>query len=164
MLLGPPGSGKSTVGAELARLGLRWREWEPLILQRWGSREHYVEHKVEALLLLHEEILTWIQLDGPAPVLETTGLSDSPLLDTIERAHTPLVVRLDVSREESQRRVRSREKGAHLSDDAEVNASVWVAFYDVVAPQRTSDLVIDTERTTAVAAATEIVRTLGGPR
>jgi adenylate kinase family enzyme len=37
VLLGAPGSGKTTVGEELARRGLRWREWELWILEQWGS-------------------------------------------------------------------------------------------------------------------------------
>ncbi len=42
VLLGPPGCEKSTVGAALRERGLRFREWEQHILDRWGSREAFV--------------------------------------------------------------------------------------------------------------------------
>jgi len=56
LLLGPPGSGKTTIGEELGRRGLRWREWEPVILARWGSREAFVARKAEALPQLYDEV------------------------------------------------------------------------------------------------------------
>jgi hypothetical protein len=85
VLLGPPGSGKSTVGAVLGGLGLRWRDWEPMILERWGSREEFVAAKPVALPWLHDEIVHWIDSDDVLAVIETTGLSDAPLLDRLDR-------------------------------------------------------------------------------
>ncbi len=32
VLVGAPGSGKSTIGELLGASGFRWREWEPIIL------------------------------------------------------------------------------------------------------------------------------------
>ena len=76
VLVGAPGSGKSTVGALLGASGLRWRDWEPIILERWGSRESFVAAKAEALPLLHREIRSWIDEDGPAAVVESTAFRD----------------------------------------------------------------------------------------
>jgi shikimate kinase len=161
VLLGAPGSGKSTVGEELGRRGLRWRDWELLILERWGSRDDFVAHKSETLPLLHDEMLEWIDCEGPFAVIETTGLSDAPLLDRLERDRQAFFVRLDVSERESLARVAQREGNRHLSDSTDVNRVVWRAFYEVVARRREVALVIDTEAVPPASAAALIAASLG---
>jgi shikimate kinase len=145
VLLGAPGSGKSTLGEALGRRGLRWRDREPEILARWGSRAAFAAAKAEALPALHADIRAWVAEGGAPAVVESTGLSDAPLLDTLARDHECLVVRLDVSAEGAAARVAGREAGRHLSDDAGANRAVWHAFQDVVVPSRAADLVVDTE-------------------
>jgi shikimate kinase len=148
VLLGPPGSGKSTIGAELGRRGLRWREWESAVLDRWGSRDRFVAHKGEALPLLHREILEWCTRGERPAVFETTGLSDAPLLDDLQRDASCLVVQLDVSEPGALARVASREAGRHLTDDLDATSSIWNAFQTFVSGKRSVDLVVDTEHTT----------------
>jgi shikimate kinase len=145
VLLGPPGSGKSAVGAELGALGFRWREWEPEIVARWGSREAFVAHKAMALPALHDEIRRWVAAPGAPAVVESTGLSDAPLLDALAREHACFTARLDVSEAEALRRVAAREPDRHLSDAPDANRAVWRAFADRVAGVRACDLVVDTE-------------------
>jgi len=145
VLLGAPGSGKSTVGEALGRRGLRWRDREPEILARWGSLAGFAAHKAEALPALHAEILAWVAEAGAPAVVESTVLSDAPLLDALARDHDCLVVRLDVSAAGAAARVAGREAGRHLSDGAGANRAVWQAFQDVVLPSRCADLVFDTE-------------------
>jgi shikimate kinase len=163
VLLGPPGSGKSTVGAELGRLGFRWREWEPEILARWGSRAEFLARKAEAVPELHGRILAWVTAPGAPAVVETTGLSDAPLLDALARDHACLVVRLDVSEDAALRRVAEREAGRHLADEAGANRAVWQAFYAVAAPARHADLVVDTEAEAPGEIAAAIRRACGPP-
>jgi shikimate kinase len=158
VLLGPPGSGKSAVGAELGGRGFRWREWEPEIVARWGSREAFVAHKAAALPALHDEIRRWAAAEGGPAVVESTGLSDAPLLDALARDHQCFTVRLDVPEAEALRRVAARERGRHLSDGAGANRAVWRAFAERVAGVRPCDLVVDTRAAgspAAVAAAVE---------
>ncbi len=145
VLLGAPGSGKSAVGEELGRRGLRWRDWELTIVERWGSRDNFVAHKDEALLLLHDEMLEWIDGQGPLAVIETTGLSDAPLLDRLVRDREAFVVRLDVSEGEALAHVARREPNRHLSDSVDANRTVWQAFYETVARSREVALAIDSE-------------------
>jgi shikimate kinase len=155
VLLGAPGSGKTTIGEELGRLGLRWREWETVIVERWGSRERFLSIKADALPLLHREQLDFIDAPGAPAVFETTGLSDADFLDRLVESRRVLVVRLDVSEAQAMRRITERERGRHLTDDVEASRAVWRAFHEHVAPRRHADLVIDTEHTApAVAAAT----------
>ena len=145
VLLGAPGSGKTTIGAELGRRGLRWREWEFVILEQWGSREAFIAAKTTALPALHQEIRRWIESDGAPAVLETTGLSDAPLLSVLASTHEVLTVRLDVSEAEALRRIATRDRGQHLSDDVDVNRRVWRAFDHEVATRRPVDLAVDTD-------------------
>jgi shikimate kinase len=159
VLWGPPGSGKSTIGEELGRRGLRWREWESVILERWGSRERFVEHKAEALPELHAEILAWIASDRSIAVIETTGLSDAPLVSALQGSGDALVVRLDVSEDEALRRVAVRQQGRHLNDDVADNRAVWRACQEQ-ADRLDVDLVVDTEVVAAQSAVAAITAAL----
>jgi shikimate kinase len=148
ILLGPPGSGKTTVGEELARRGMAWRDVEAELRRRWGSRDRFLERKAEALPVLHAELLGWIGgVDVPA-VVESTGLSDAPLLDEIERAHDCLIVRLAVSERAGLARVAARAPGRHLTDDPRLVEPVRRAFDEFVVPTRRVHLVLDTEERT----------------
>lgn len=158
VLIAPPGSGKSTVGEELRRRGLRWRDVEAAIFRRWGCRENFVANKTEGLRLLHEEILELINSDGPPVVIETTGLSDSVFLDHLSATHEVFTVRLEASEDVAMARVADREHGRHLTDDPDANRAIWRAFSDTVASNRRADAVIDTERTSPQDAAAAIIR------
>jgi shikimate kinase len=160
VLLGAPGSGKSVIGNELGRRGLRWHDWEATILERWESRENFVANKAQALPLLHRQIVEWIESDVQVAVVETTGLSDAPLIDALDGSGSALIVRLDVSEEEASRRVAARIHGRHLSDDLDVNRAVGRAFRRVVIPRQRVDLVIDTETDSIDAAVARITSTL----
>ncbi len=161
ILLGPPGSGKTTVGSELERLGLRWREWEMTILRRWGSRANFVANKTVGLRLLQDEIRAFIELPGRPAAIETTGLSDAEFLDALAVDYAAFCVRLDVSESECVRRVGRRARGRHLTDDVEVSRAIWREFYEQVAPIRAGDLVIDTEGASPTSAAARIVVAIG---
>ena len=155
MLLGPPGSGKSTIGEVLASRGWRWRDWEGVLLQQWGSRDAFVENKETALPALHEDVRRWLSSDATTAVLETTGLSDAALLDELDAAGEAFFVRLDVPEAEAIRRVSARERGRHLTDDPDLNRAVWRAFRERGADRRV-DLVIDTAVTSPQTAAAAI--------
>jgi len=160
-LLGPPGSGKSTIGAELGKHGLRWREWEQELLGRWAGREAFAANKLAALTEFWERVLVLADAD-PAPlVFESTGLSDADFLDRIQRERRDtLVVRLDVSEAESARRVAARPGGQHFSDEVEPNREVWRAFNRHVVPGRKVDLALDTSRMDRHSAAVAVLALL----
>jgi shikimate kinase len=160
VLLGAPGSGKSSIGEALARRGVRWRDWELALVERWGSRERFLEHKEVALEQHHEELTAWIASD-PAPcAIETTGLSDREWLQQLRRTSVTVIVRLDVDEATATHRMRSRHQGRHLSDDPLHQRAVWEAFHEPTAPPLDADLVIDTVQTSADDAAEMILALL----
>lgn len=160
VLLGPPGAGKSAIGEELGRRGLRWRSWEQAAVDRWGTRDEFLADKEEALAWLHAEIEAWIETAGTAAVVESTGLSDASFLDRLAADRRAFTVRLDVSADTARQRIASRRVGEHLTDDVNLSGKVWTAFNERVAPIRPVDLVIDTERVDATGAAEEVMRVL----
>ena len=78
VLLGPPGSGKSAVGAALAELGLRWTDRERELLERWGSLEAFVANKTEALRALHDELRRQGEGSGTVGALARQALEMLP--------------------------------------------------------------------------------------
>ena len=160
VLLGAPGSGKSSIGEALARRGVRWRDWEQTLVERWGSRDGFLEHKGAALEEHHRELAAWITSD-PAPcAIETTGLSDREWLEQLRRTNVTVIVRLDVDEATATHRMRSRQQGRHLSDDPLHQRAVWEAFHEPTAPRLDVDLVIDSLQTSADDAAEVILALL----
>ncbi len=144
VLLGAPGSGKSTVGALLGERGFRWRDWERWLRDRWGEREAFLPMKEAALADLHGELRAFVSAEASAAVIESTGLSDAPFLEELTATHLPFIVRLDVSRAEAARRMNERARGEHLTDEVESSLRVWDLFQGHVAPARAAELVVDT--------------------
>jgi hypothetical protein len=161
VLLGPPASGKTTIGEALAGLGFRFREWELKILEQWGTRAHFVANKADALPALHRDIRSWIDLDGARAVIESTGLSDGDFLDALARDVPCFVTRIDVSVDEAHRRLEHRARGRHLTDDLTGNARVRREYEELVLARRRVDLVIDGDRTSAPEAALLIAAASG---
>jgi shikimate kinase len=157
VLLGAPGSGKSSIGEALGRRGVRWRDWERILVERWGSRYEFLDHKAAALENHHRELAAWIASD-PAPcAIETTGLSDHEWLRQLRRTNGTVVARLQIDEATAMQRMRSRPRGRHLSDDPLHQHAVWEAFHEPTAPRLDADLVIDSLRTSADDAAEMIL-------
>lgn len=157
VLLGGPGSGKSTVAAELAKLGFRWRDWEVELLRKWGGRDAFLARKEEALSGLWSDILAVADEANAPLVIESTGISDAPFLDRL-RAERPgtLIVRLDIEAKEALRRIAGREAGQHLADGIGPNQAAWQAYDSLVRPHRRVDLAVDSSATSATETAQRI--------
>jgi shikimate kinase len=79
--MGPPGCGKSHLGRALHAAGVcDYRELEPELMARFGMDAQFQANKAAALAFIENELTA--QMDGAAtPVaVETTGLSDEPML------------------------------------------------------------------------------------
>jgi len=172
ILVGPMGSGKTTVGRELAaRLGRRHRDTDAAvadgagcsveeIFRRWGEAE-FRRRETDALVDI---------LDGPPSVISTGGgivVADTnrAILSGFSTPGTsPLVVWLDAGVDALVKRVRNGRGRPLLQGDLEGNLTTKVAeraaFYNEVA-----DIRIDTtevRRTIVVDRIVEAMEEMGG--
>ena len=140
-LLGPPGSGKTHLGRRIrASLGFAFDETEKQLLERYGSREAFVRSKDQALAELERDLRTRLASSSVPVVIEATGHSDGPMLGRIAHDFPMLWIKVYADRELCVARVRSRERGRNLSNDADQAGSFHDFWLREVAPRFAFDL------------------------
>lgn len=146
VLMGPPGSGKSFLGNHLAAEGIvEYRELEPLLRREFGAREAFLERKHAAGAFIarsYREQLAGARL----PVaIESTGISDRPILEPLLREHPVAIAHLHADRALCVERVVTRPTGRNISDTDDRERVG--AFYDYwtreIAPGWSFDLTLD---------------------
>ena len=144
ILFGPPGSGKTAVGHELASAyGYRYREYEAELVELYGPLETFVRYRKQAVADVHAAILGSIDRSLPLAVLETTALSEREFIDGLIRDRSVFTVCLDVPLELAIERVESRPRGRNLSNGPGTNQRIWERFAEAHR-DRQYDLRIDT--------------------
>ncbi len=128
--MGPPGSGKSTLGAELDRQGIAaYTELEPILVGLFGRGEEFARHRPRA----HEWIWDYYRrelAENPlAVVMETTGISGRDFLEEVSAEHRVLLVRLNTPRSTCIARVRTRQKGRHVNDQGDDEAGEFFDYW-----------------------------------
>jgi shikimate kinase len=142
-LIGPPGSGKTYLGHLIhSSLGCAFSETERDLIERYGSLEEFLKHKPAALAELERELRSRAE-SSPVPlVIESTGLSDGPMLDRLRRDFPLLLVKVWAPRDQCVERVRDREPGRNLNNDPEATAQFYDFWVREVEPRFEFDLAL----------------------
>jgi len=130
VLLGPPGSGKTHLGERLcATLGLSFEDEEAAWVRRYGSRQTFLGSKPDALAEREQQIRARVESSTAPLVIESTGVSDQPVLESLARDFRVLLVKVIAARDTCVERVGSRPRGRHLNnapDDAGRFHDFWM--------------------------------------
>ena len=141
VLIGPPGAGKTHLGQRIhASLGFAFRDAEQELLARYGSSEAFVKEKGTALAALEREIRARLGASRVPVVIESTGLSDAPMLARLEQDFPVLWIKVHAPRDVCVARVKSRAAGHNFSNDPRQAAEFHDFWLREVAPRYSFDL------------------------
>ena len=141
VLLGPPGAGKTHLGHRIhAALGFAFRDAEKELLERYGSREVFVKDKGAALAELEREIRARLASSPVPVVIESTGVSDAPMLARLRQDFDCVWIKVYAPRDLCAARVQRRAAGANFSNDARQAAEFHDFWLREVAPRYSFDL------------------------
>lgn len=137
ILIGMPGSGKSTIGPALAqKLGLGFVDTDDVVLKAAGTalKDYVAEHGRERFLELQEQTVTGLQLSGQ--VIATGGSvgCSKVLMDFLKSNGYAVYLKLDYSIVEQRLapgRKLVREKGKTLKDLYDQRTPLYEAFADI---------------------------------
>jgi len=155
VLVGPPGSGKTTIATALADdLGYRYVDRERLLVQEFGSREGFLAAKETALPAMQTAIRRWMAEEPTPWIHETTALSERDFVEEL-RLLGALMVRLEVSRGAALERVGQRPAVSNFQTDAAATGRMWDICNDTHG-QMLFDLIVATGAMNSEAAARSI--------
>ena len=162
VLIGPPGSGKSFLGAQLAaRRVAAYTELEPLLRARFGSGDAFGGKLREAGEFLWRSYQAQLR-DAKLPVaFESAGVIDRVLLERLRREHRVAFVEVRAARALCVERVvtRSPERSIHATTDRERVGRHYDLWQERVAPTFRFDLWVDGDDVeSAVAAVRSFLR------
>lgn len=145
VLLGPPGSGKSFLGAALSARGLaRYEELEPELRARFGSGAEFAARKADALAFiearLRGQLAAGEQAGAPPVAIQSTGLSDREILLRLGEEYRLLYARLNTPRDVCVARVESRQQNLNLNNDPDYAARFHDYWQAEVAPHWSFDV------------------------
>ena len=161
VLMGPPGSGKSFIGTRLAELGLAsYVELEPILVEKFGTGAQFLANKDAAVRFIAQSYDEQLSAPGRAVALESTGVSDRPLLERLLRRHRLLLVRVNTPREVCVERVATRARGRNIGNDAEAAGRFHDFWHATIEP--TYDFACAVDGTHLDEAVDSIASLLGG--
>lgn len=120
ILVGSSGSGKTWVGEVLSsRLGLQFLDMERMLLSEYGTTEAFVAEKPRALDWFESRVRDAAAGAASALVFEIGAFSQRPTVDRLMRDYHAAVVLVEAPPAVRRRRLYSRPKGRHFTDDPE---------------------------------------------
>lgn len=153
ILMGPPGSGKTAVGYELAAsYGYRYTDHEAELVEKYGPVELFVRYKKKAMKELHESIIASIDSSLPPIVFETTALSEKEFVEGLIERYTTYTAVLDVPLATGLERIESRPRGRNLSNSPGTNQWIWKRFAEIHVDRKV-DLRLDSQLHSVIEAA-----------
>jgi predicted kinase len=128
LLMAPPGSGKSTLGNELNRLGIAsYTELEPKLIQLYGEGEEFAKHRSTAHLWIWDFYRNELMQSTLPVVMETTGIAGREFINEMCSQYGVLFTKLNTPRAICLERVRSRPRGRNINAGTE---AYFGKFYD----------------------------------
>ena len=156
VLMGPPGCGKSYLGNRLKQQGMAsYVEIEPLLVERFGTGQEFARNKARALAFLRQCVHEQLAERVGVVAFESTGLSDRPLLEEIQRSHRVALIKLMTPKSTCLERIGARAAGRNLSNDVAASERFWDYWHREIAPGYNFDLEIDGED---AGTASEVIR------
>ncbi|MBI1818615.1 MAG: hypothetical protein HYR72_26820 [Deltaproteobacteria bacterium] len=155
--MGPPGSGKSFLGRYLSQQAIMsYVELEPILRKRFGTGEEFRAQIQEVGAFLVRSYRDQLARSVLPVAIESTGVSDRPIVERLMRDHRVAIVRVKADRAVCVDRVVSRPSGKNISEtaDREVVGRFYDLWLEKVAPTFSFDLEVD--GTDAEAAANSI--------
>jgi shikimate kinase len=147
VLVGAPGTGKTSIGLALARLGYWFEDREAALLARYGSIEEFRRRKDEAIARLHADFLAAVRAEAKHWVYESTALTERDFVTRLRDEFGGFAVRLEIPLDTALERVGARTPGANLSNDAEATGRHWQLCNDAYETM-SFELSVDTSRHT----------------
>lgn len=141
VLLGPPGSGKSHLGRLLAAKGaVRYVEFEPMLIQKFGTGAAFARKKDEALQFLKFSYFKLLQDGGLPLAIESTGFSERHIIVEIARTWPLGIVALGTSKATCVGRITARPSGENLNNSTSEAALFFDFWHQTVLPMYVPNL------------------------
>jgi hypothetical protein len=136
------------LGRYLAEQGIaRYTELEPVLVRHFGQGEQFARNKTAALQFLRDTYQKELKRDGQVVVIESTGLSDRPIIEELARHYRFVYVKIDAVRELCTKRITDRKDGRNISNDVEAARAFYDFWQREIAPSFSFDLVVTGDHT-----------------
>ena len=142
--MGPPGSGKSTIGNRLNARGIAsYVELEPIIVKKFGEGEEFIPKRPEAHRWIRDFYREQITTSEKPVVYETTGISDRDFHQELSTNYKLFYVGVVTCRSLCLERVKTRPRGHNVNASSVSTGEFYDYWYSEIEPTYKFDLLVD---------------------